>query len=346
MIVVIGRYPDKTNERDGMVQRIKSIDDHVLSEKKRIYLEISFRSFWTPVKKHPCESIDVYKVNFFLHIPFIIRTLKKAKHIYVHSIYNAWKIIYYYFFTHKIITDMHGVSVEELKMAGEFVKAKRFNWVEKIVVKHSQKLVVVTHAMGHYYKTKYGMEDNKKFLYISIFDDYSHNHTYNSKNTNKAIYSGGAQVWQCIPRLLQCIERTKKKIQWTILSGDKDFFNKNIKDKNNITIKSVKKEAVYSEYDRNTFGLVLRDDNIVNRVACPTKLVEYIQAGLIPVVKSPYIGDFNVLGYNYVKVEDLEKFHVPNLKKIAHMAQENKQILAKIRNEAQRNLTILRETLR
>uniref|UniRef100_UPI0040266C07 hypothetical protein n=1 Tax=Phocaeicola vulgatus TaxID=821 RepID=UPI0040266C07 len=58
-------------------------------------------------------------------------------------------------------------------------------------------------------------------------------------------------------------------------------------------------------YLKNDCGVVLRKDNIVNRVACPTKLIDYLQYGLIPIVLSPHIGDFYNLGYKYIEHDEI-----------------------------------------
>ncbi|MGE0906881.1 hypothetical protein AB4M30_16785 [Escherichia coli] len=65
------------------------------------------------------------------------------------------------------------------------------------------------------------------------------------------------------------------------------------------------KEDVINVMARCHLGFVLRDDIVVNRVACPTKLIEYLECGVVPVVKSPDIGDFNSLGYSFIKVDEI-----------------------------------------
>lgn len=42
-------------------------------------------------------------------------------------------------------------------------------------------------------------------------------------------------------------------------------------------------------------GLLLREDSLTNRVASPVKFAEYLRCGL-PVVLTPYVGDFSELG--------------------------------------------------
>ena len=44
----------------------------------------------------------------------------------------------------------------------------------------------------------------------------------------------------------------------------------------------------------------MRDDIVLNRVAAPTKLIEYLSYGLIPIVKTINIGDSVKMGYEYI----------------------------------------------
>jgi len=83
------------------------------------------------------------------------------------------------------------------------------------------------------------------------------------------------------------------------------------------------KADLVAEYQKHDFGLVLRDDTPVNRVACPTKLYEYMTIGLVPIVRSPALGDFLDFNYAYVTEEEfLEGFFPDRLSRVM-MARKN-----------------------
>ncbi len=48
----------------------------------------------------------------------------------------------------------------------------------------------------------------------------------------------------------------------------------------------------------------MREDHILNRVACPTKLVEYIEYGVVPVMDSERLGGLVDLGLGFISYED------------------------------------------
>lgn len=73
-----------------------------------------------------------------------------------------------------------------------------------------------------------------------------------------------------------------------------------------------RKADLPAAYGTADFGLILRDESSVNQVSCPTKLVEYLLFGLVPVVRSPHMGDFHRLGFAYVTEEEFRDGFIPD----------------------------------
>ena len=88
------------------------------------------------------------------------------------------------------------------------------------------------------------------------------------------------------------------------------------------------------EYPRCSYGFVLRDDIAVNNVACPTKLIEYLQYGIVPILHTERIGDFAALGMQYVPDTVLLDGRLPAEEQRAAMAQNNLQVLQKLKQDA------------
>lgn len=338
MITIVGAYPNRINEKDGMIQRIMAIDT-ILSSKEREYLDISFKKYLIK-KEEARENTTVYRVNFFIYFWFILYKISIADVIYVHSIYNSIKVILIYFMRKKIITDMHGVVVEEMKMLGQTLRAKIYRCVERIVINRSTKVIVVTNEMKKYFQKEYSVADDK-YLTISIFT----NRTIcsNNKKENVAIYAGGTQKWQRIPDLLELIKKTKESIDWIILTNDLKSFDDV---KKIVYLKTVSPDQVFNYYEKATYGMILRLDDIVNNVACPTKLIEYIQAGLVPVVITPNIGDFLECGYRYVTYEAFMRGDFPSFEEIKFIRTHNKEVLSKIMMVTNKNIDILVDIFR
>jgi hypothetical protein len=99
---------------------------------------------------------------------------------------------------------------------------------------------------------------------------------------------------------------------------------------------------VYSECH---YGLILRQDDPVNHVACPTKLIEYLAYGVVPVVDSPRIGDFLELGMRYVTLADLESGNLPQEEERREMARANYAVFERLREQYQEGCLNLRRAL-
>lgn len=179
-------------------------------------------------------------------------------------------------------------------------------------------------------------------MLIPIFYTIEGKSLHKKKNIpSRIIYSGGTQPWQCAELMMQYVHKTINLFQWIILSTDVAYFEAksrelNVQDK--IFIKSVAPDDVALYYEYCDFGIILREDNIVNRVACPTKLIEYLQYGLVPVVLSPHIGDFDLMGYQYITIDDLEKECHCNSINFDQIRKKNRKVIDNIQNIAETNL--------
>lgn len=336
MILFISAYPNAENEKEGMMQRIAAIDKK-RSEEERTYLKISFRSNWKVSSEKLSDKLVVMKVNFFLHFFIIMILAFKAKYIYVHSVYNAIYVLPLYIFEgRKIITDMHGVVPEELIYAypQKKIAPMVFSFVEKIVIYYSMTIITVTNAMADHFYQKYRCKKDK-FLTVPIFRNLPCENLEEREIIDiiRIIYSGGTQKYQNIDLMLDTINKIKHKLEFTLLTPDVRFieskiYNYNIKDK--INVLSVSQSEVFSYYLKSEFGFILRENNIVNSVACPTKLIEYMCYGVIPIVVQEKIGDFAEFKYSFITLDDFIKGKIPSNNEVELMRKNNIKVIQKL----------------
>ena len=167
---------------------------------------------------------------------------------------------------------------------------------------------------------------------------------YNFDNTNDTIniiYSGRNYIWQNTELMVTTIAsilktNNKINIHFTILSPDIEDFEKlfvKFGIKNKVILKSVAPYQLNEEYKKAHLGFILRDKNIVNKVACPTKLIEYMSAGIVPIVIQPQIGDFANYKYRYILNDDLLKMNLPTKEDLSKMSKENLNIIYQFNSE-------------
>ncbi len=344
MLLFVAPYPDKSNEKDGMMQRIAAIDK-IFSSHERIYLQLSYIQNIVPTIERKSDLVRVYRLNLIAHFLYLVYLAKKAKFVYVHSVYQAKTIKFLYYLCNNIITDMHGLVPEEETFKGNIKYSKIFNNVEHIVLNKSKLVVTVTHAMIDHFRNKYG-NTQTILCNIPIFNTIPDKRIKLHRPTRKlnVVYAGGTQKWQNVDRMIDAIKSTIDLYNFTILSSDPEYFEQKFKDlgiDDKVTLASVLQDKVYDYYAEADLGFILRNDVIINNVACPTKLVEYLSCGVVPIVIQPNIGDFLKYNYCYVLLEEFLKGVSFSTEELEEMINQNNKVMQFLHQEVEENISEL-----
>ena len=316
-MLFLAQYPNIKNEKDGMVSRIKAMDSFFVDQ-NRTYLHISLSQF----KKgtyYQVGNVEVFELNIIWHFFRIIKILFRFDIIYSHSIYLSL-FIWPFLFFHKwnFILDAHGlVPEEEIFFNRGKIRFYYYSFVEKIIFKYVDCVICVTNEMKKHFIRKYKLDENKFIIYSILPNNLKTNSSINLKRQEGAfkiniIYSGGISPWQNIDLMLQTIKlNMSDEIRYTILTSDVQLIINKISnlgiDNNAIEVKSVLPNELFHYYENADYAFILRDDHIVNRVANPTKMIEYLFYGIIPIVLSSKIGDYAELGYEYLHVSNFNE---------------------------------------
>lgn len=356
MMVFLSHYPEDVSDvRDGMSQRIVAIDS-IFRNVERAYLNISFR--WH--KRHQVRArglVRIELVNFYLHHRSIVQYLRRAELVYVHSIHNAIFIApYLKHFRDKLVVDLHGIVPEETVFLGKPTWARVLSRVERRAIHDARRVVVVTQRMADHLMSKYrGRIDPARLLLLPNVDltgvaVRERGLREGARNCIRIIYAGGAGTWQKTDLLLRTLFRMQtlgrqfqayiyvqpesvahlqKEVMKLSLSGG-------------VVVGSLSHEQILHEYQSADLGFVLRDDILLNQVAMPTKLAEYMANGVVPIVLSPDLGDSLKYGYRYLTIENL--FDADKLKPgvLREMRVENFRVMAEMSAQAREARELLR----
>lgn len=344
-IVFFAGYPFTEREKDGYYQRIRSIDNLFL-DRWRIYIDpfpISRKMSWY---EFPSTKTLVIKPNLTgfekISIICIIFCLLKCRIAYFHSLLSVGRIFNYKYFWKnfliKRIIDLHGAVPEEFELQGDPDNAKYFNMVEKFVLQNVDHIIVVTKAMQQHVLNKYPGLISAEFINLPIFQDFSEEISEKPLQDGKPIiiYSGGVQKWQQIPKMIQAINSTINLNNYRIFCPDPeiiyDFFDPEMLHNSFLIIGSKNLSELNKEYKESHYGFILREDLIVNRVACPTKLIEYLAMGIVPIVDFEKIGDFSDFGMKYVRLDQLLDNKLPEEKVRFEYSESNLSIYKKLQD--------------
>ncbi len=350
------------NERDGMIQRIKRVDEEIFDGYLRVYIledgkkndrlgesKVDDEHYFITYNSHDPEQrrlvFALAEQCGLMYVHSINRFMTDSVNIEMCQLLDNYKI--------KTIWDVHGSVPEEYQMYGSETGKQIGDEVESFFYHHADVIVVVNRAMQRHLERKHG-ETDADFVVMPIFNiDVKTRHTPADRNKDTdgekpvVVYAGGTQKWQNVELMQSIMSETADTYDYKIFVPDPQEFNGSWgKGKpDSVLVDSRSPEALGAEYALCDYGFVLRDACTVNYVACPTKIIEYLQYGIIPVMKSPEIGDFVELGMQYVSYEDCLEGKLPDKAAAAKIAEENFQILDRLHETYVEGVKTLRSHL-
>lgn len=205
-----------------------------------------------------------------------------------------------------LVFDCHGTEADEMLMQPHSLKILIYSRIlkhfEKYAVNYSSLIVTVSNKQYEKWKidknfVKYPMIPSQQFFDSNNYRNVIRQKLGLSDHSIVFIYCGGTAAWQMCEEtiaLYKRIENYYKNTFLIILSGEKDYF-KNIVNKYEIKdyqIDSVKYSDVPKYLDASDYGFCIRANHVVNNVASPTKILEYLSRNVKPII-TDCIGDFS-----------------------------------------------------
>ena len=356
-ICVFAPMFSRSGPADGYIQRIRLVDKRLLKGFLRIYLmgdcpELEAESVQWIDPNHVFIRFDSADQE---QLDWVFDLISAAGRTYIHS---AYRFIAGYVAPElrqiltlpgvKHIWDVHGAVPEEIELNGDLPLAEIAEKVEEELYRTAKIMVTVSRAMEDYLTEKYGAFSGNSFV-LPMMEPHADSPTFTPRpmpgGKPVVLYSGGLQSWQNVPAMLDLISATADRYEYRLfvsdvgelrsLWGDRPGWEK-------VTAGTRTPAEMEREYAAAHYGLLLRDDIPVNRVSCPTKLMEYISHGVVPVLRSPEIGDFAAMGLCWVSEEDLINGTLPAAGKREEMAQSNRSILGRMSDKQRKTEADLR----
>ncbi|MBN2227224.1 MAG: glycosyltransferase [candidate division Zixibacteria bacterium] len=213
----------------------------------------------------------------------------------------------------RVLFDCRGLLVEEMGMSlGRLfceplspVRYFEYRVIEKHAVLHCDLFTTVSREMSEHFKQKYGRAADRVIPCIVndsafIFDPERRDEIRNRLHLGQErvfLYVGGVDPWQRLDILGRWWTGHTKRYQQDILlilTGDKNAFLRALQMENDnaatrIRFDFVPHRDVPAYMFAADFGIMFRDETIVNRVSCPVKLGEYLATGLAVLSNQSYL---------------------------------------------------------
>lgn len=203
----------------------------------------------------------------------------------------------------RIILWIQGVCPEEslLLHAHSISKWPRYwayQWIERLALRKASFLFFVSKEMRNHYRQKYGYTKGNYYVMPCFNQSLNANaFQYPHKYENPSfVYAGSLSRWQCVEETLQLFAVLEKRLpqaRFTILTGEVEKGKQMCADYGvtRVEVKYVPLKELDEELSRYKYGLLLREEHVINRVATPNKFNTYLASGLIPIY-SDVIKDF------------------------------------------------------
>ena len=217
-----------------------------------------------------------------------------------------------------LVNWFQGISPEEMDMIyegkTERLPRKLFRTLtERYAIKHCSLDIFVSESMLSHYKQKYGYNGSNYFIMPCFGNELDKTAFIDSRfQRPNFLYSGSTFKWQCLDEMLELFKLIKSRIpeaSLTILTPNKeiDIARKLVNShKVEANVNSVSPHELQNVIKTFKYGFIVREYTAVNQVATPTKMSNYMGAGIIPVYsdvvsdykknitgKSPYLISFS-----------------------------------------------------
>lgn len=186
-----------------------------------------------------------------------------------------------------------GVAPEEtaLLFASSWTSKPRMylhNFLEGTALRRCALNLFVSSAQLTHYREKYNYRGDNYFI-MPCFNAEYRPEDFNQERYSAPsfVYVGNMAAWQCFDDTLELFKAIKAEVPAATLdvfTGD-GAEAKRLLDKHGVQarVDFVRPEALQKMLSKYKYGFIVRDDSVINRVATPTKMGNYMASGIIPV---------------------------------------------------------------
>lgn len=253
------------------------------------------------------KSLEKIGINFvFTSDVNEVLSYNKSEIVVVARIVDAFPLLLRGY--KNVVMWFQGVEPEESFMNhNSKIRMMILNIMEKYILKNSKFILLVSNKMKEHYEEKYNISLHGKYYVMPCLNTDIHPEAFNNQFkyiTNNFVYIGSMAMWQKFDetvRIYKMVEKSGlvKSPVLRVYTSEQEKALEVLKkyNINNFSINFVNNDKLSNELVDVKYGFIIREDNIVNRVATPTKISTYLSCGIIPIY-SECLSSFNEISKN------------------------------------------------
>lgn len=200
---------------------------------------------------------------------------------------------------------VQGSSPDESFMRNHsYIRKWTISAIEYIALRKAKYVFMVSKGMLDYYKKKYHKDFSYKTYIMPCYNSEIQQPLFMTPgkyDNNTFCYVGGLSVWQCFPETVDIYKKIEDAIPgsfFKVFTGDIEKAEAILKEKGvkNYSVGHVAPDKLVEAIADCKYGFIVRKESPVNYVATPTKLSNYMSAGLIPIVSNTVAFFSEILG--------------------------------------------------
>ena len=269
-------------------------------------IPLSLHSNYETDKKHvlaPNHSQIYTKNTSYYNILFFTLILKKLHGIfYCRSIFDFLAVFSYKKMIRsrdiRIIYDFRGLISEESFIRNKSNFRKYFlQSIERFVYKNADEVHCVSKKFKNFLIERYGFREIVVIPCCS--PKYSGRKVEKPIHEVKFVYVGSMAKWQNFSGVVDYYKKVENRYVTTslrVITRERDEAQTILKSRavKNYELLTLPHDQVIENISDCHFGFILREISMINLVSSPIKFLEYLQAGVAPVISSG-IGDYSEL---------------------------------------------------
>ncbi|MFI8481165.1 hypothetical protein ACIGCM_11415 [Pseudomonas sp. NPDC078700] len=247
------------------------------------------------------NNFQLLKAFFF----FLKNNSDSTSVIHVRSYWAMIPVLFLKLFKRfKVIWDPRGLLPQEyimrfgkLKGGGAFIV---FSILEFFAVVFTDLIILVSDNFKTYFISKYSILNEDKLHVIRTFSAASSRVSIGRPVGLSFVYSGSIEAWQCIDQLKVFFDNIQRleSCTLTILTKDVEKALNFFTGYSTVTVKSLHPDELTEEISKYSFAIIFREYDVINHVAAPVKVADYIKART-PIITNGNVGDYSdaLLGF-------------------------------------------------